>query len=272
VPTELEVTRACHELVDFAASTDRRDELARGMLALLQRHIGFDAAAILRITDAEWYCYQKPAVSPERASVYNGEAMLMAGVSQRHGWVMLDNDVLPVRERERLHVYDEHLRPLGARSIAGVFIHRHGAVTSIFGLGRYGRARFDDGQLNWLKALQPTLTLLMDRDEALKRTGTPLEVFPELSRREREVVEYVGRGLQNREIAALLGTSRHTVRNQLAQVYRKLEVTNRTELVRRAVEKWAVRRLTLRARNGSSVPWSARRHRSECPSDGGTDE
>lgn len=235
VSTELEITRACYEMVEFAASTEGRAQLAEGLLGLLQRRIGFDAAAILRIADAEWYCYQKPAVSSERASVYNGEAMLLAGASQRLGGVMLYEDVLPVRERERFHVYDEHLRPLGANSVAAVYIQRRGVVSSVFGLGRYGQARFHDRQIAVLKALQPTLTLLMDRDEAL-RAGGQLQLFPELSAREREIIEYVGRGLQNREIAALLGTSSFTVRNQLSRVYRKLEVTNRTELVRCAIE------------------------------------
>jgi DNA-binding NarL/FixJ family response regulator len=53
----------------------------------------------------------------------------------------------------------------------------------------------------------------------------------ELSRGEQRVVELVERGLTNPEIAAILRVSRFTVRNQLASVFRKLQVSRRTELV-----------------------------------------
>ncbi len=52
-----------------------------------------------------------------------------------------------------------------------------------------------------------------------------------LSRGEQRVVDLVERGLTNPEIAAVLRVSRHTVRNQLASVFRKLQVSRRTELV-----------------------------------------
>jgi DNA-binding CsgD family transcriptional regulator len=52
-----------------------------------------------------------------------------------------------------------------------------------------------------------------------------------LSVKERQVTALVVRGLANREIAALLRVSPNTVRNQLAAVFRKLDVSTRAELV-----------------------------------------
>lgn len=49
--------------------------------------------------------------------------------------------------------------------------------------------------------------------------------------KEERVVRLLERGLTNPEIANLLGVSMHTVRNQLASVFRKLEVSRRAELV-----------------------------------------
>jgi DNA-binding CsgD family transcriptional regulator len=45
------------------------------------------------------------------------------------------------------------------------------------------------------------------------------------------LVGYLQLGLTNREIALACGTSPNTVRNQLAALFRKAEVSTRTELV-----------------------------------------
>ncbi|HEX4344103.1 MAG TPA: response regulator transcription factor [Solirubrobacteraceae bacterium] len=55
-----------------------------------------------------------------------------------------------------------------------------------------------------------------------------------LSGREREVLERVAGGATNREIAAELHLSPHTVKEHTSALYRKLEVRNRAEAVQRA--------------------------------------
>jgi DNA-binding NarL/FixJ family response regulator len=50
---------------------------------------------------------------------------------------------------------------------------------------------------------------------------------------EQAVAVLVCRGISNRQIATLRGTSERTVANQLSEIYRKLGVSNRTELARR---------------------------------------
>jgi DNA-binding NarL/FixJ family response regulator len=52
-----------------------------------------------------------------------------------------------------------------------------------------------------------------------------------LAKREGQVVSLVADGLTNREIAAKLGLSEHTVSNYLFRVYNKLGISNRIELV-----------------------------------------
>jgi two-component system, NarL family, response regulator DegU len=52
-----------------------------------------------------------------------------------------------------------------------------------------------------------------------------------LTAHEVDIVEYVARGLTNRQIACARGTSHHTIRNQLATIFKKVEVGSRTELV-----------------------------------------
>jgi two-component system response regulator DesR len=55
-----------------------------------------------------------------------------------------------------------------------------------------------------------------------------------LTGREREVLERVAGGATNREIAAALHLSPHTVKEHTSALYRKLEVRNRAEAVQRA--------------------------------------
>jgi DNA-binding NarL/FixJ family response regulator len=52
-----------------------------------------------------------------------------------------------------------------------------------------------------------------------------------LSRREREVAELVAEGLSNREISSQLRLSQHTVKNYLFQIYGKLGMSSRVDLV-----------------------------------------
>jgi DNA-binding NarL/FixJ family response regulator len=54
------------------------------------------------------------------------------------------------------------------------------------------------------------------------------QVFPELTDREREVLDLVAAGKRNSEIAAALGLSDKTVRNHVSAVLLKLQVPDRT--------------------------------------------
>lgn len=55
------------------------------------------------------------------------------------------------------------------------------------------------------------------------------EELDELSHREREVLRHIVRGLQNKEIARTLVIAESTVETHLGNIYRKLNVGNRTE-------------------------------------------
>ena len=58
--------------------------------------------------------------------------------------------------------------------------------------------------------------------------------FPELTEREREILDLVARGLTNTEIAQRLFLSPKTVRNLVSNVFTKLQVAGRAEAVAQA--------------------------------------
>ena len=53
-----------------------------------------------------------------------------------------------------------------------------------------------------------------------------------LTERETEVLDLLAKGLANKQIAAALSISEHTVKFHVSSIYTKLNVTNRTEAVR----------------------------------------
>jgi len=57
---------------------------------------------------------------------------------------------------------------------------------------------------------------------------------PRLTRREREILRLVGEGHSNLQLAQLLCVTEQTVKFHLSNVYRKLEVSNRT-----GASRWA---------------------------------
>ena len=64
----------------------------------------------------------------------------------------------------------------------------------------------------------------------------PLEAFPELTAREREVLELIAQGRSNAEITRRLFLSPKTVRNHISNIFTKLQVSDRAQAIVRARE------------------------------------
>jgi DNA-binding NarL/FixJ family response regulator len=64
--------------------------------------------------------------------------------------------------------------------------------------------------------------------------ATPADPFPELTPRERSVLEALAAGASTSQIADRLGLSNKTVRNHLSNIFTKLRVTDRTQAVIKA--------------------------------------
>jgi DNA-binding NarL/FixJ family response regulator len=71
---------------------------------------------------------------------------------------------------------------------------------------------------------------------AAPRPQAQAEVFPELTEREREVLQLIARGHSNGDIAEQLVISLKTVRNHVSNIFSKLQVADRAEAIVRARE------------------------------------
>ena len=69
---------------------------------------------------------------------------------------------------------------------------------------------------------------------AAARTSIPQELFPELTKREREILVFIVRGVSNAAIDDQLTISLKTVRNHVSNIYNKLQVADRAQAAIRA--------------------------------------
>lgn len=68
------------------------------------------------------------------------------------------------------------------------------------------------------------------------RPATGSAIFPELTEREREVLQLIARGQSNAAIAEQLSITLKTVRNHVSNIYNKLQVADRAQAAIRARE------------------------------------
>ena len=106
------------------------------------------------------------------------------------------------------------------------------------------RGRISEGQARTLGAaglvpkiwdardiLRAARWVALGKDVYLPEASHRLELLTE---RERAVLEMLARGATNREIAAALSLSEHTIKDHLSSVYRKLNARNRAAAIVRA--------------------------------------
>ena len=78
-------------------------------------------------------------------------------------------------------------------------------------------------------------------DDYLQRTAGETDSYEQLTDREREVLKLVAEGLTNQEIADLLIVSVKTVLAHRTRIMEKLDIHNRTELIKYAIRKGLIR-------------------------------
>jgi DNA-binding NarL/FixJ family response regulator len=78
--------------------------------------------------------------------------------------------------------------------------------------------------------------LVLGEYRRIAQSPDPGPTRPSLTERETEVLRYVAKGLSAKQIAEKLSLSHRTVENHVQATFRKLQVANRVELTRYAIE------------------------------------
>jgi DNA-binding NarL/FixJ family response regulator len=178
----------------------------------------------------------------------DGAGMTVVGDGPTPEGAPVDVDVVVIGDAERLLVSADALSDVGARAVVALVDDARAART-LRGMPLRGWAIVSrEASAVELRAattaaaqgytvLPATLAarLLAARVPA---SSAELDEPPEpLTPREREVLELLGQGLSNHQIAERLGISEHTAKFHVAAVCGKLGAANRTEAVSRGVRR-----------------------------------
>ncbi len=155
--------------------------------------------------------------------------------------VATDAEAIPPRGPTRRRLDALVLRPFGQRSVCIMhLVVRSRVVGAVVLMSRRVDA-FSPRQVAQLRRIASIIAIgdaLHQRLDDAPTASTPIGLVCDdqrLSPRQREITEHVALGLTNREIAAALGLSPHSVRNHLARIFEATGAANRADVVRRAV-------------------------------------
>jgi DNA-binding CsgD family transcriptional regulator len=160
---------------------------------------------------------------------YGQEMLPVVQASMALGGISIDNQ--GVRNRSHLAFYADIMIPTRVHEAMCSNVELGGEMLNVFILGRSSRERISERSVTTIRTLLPVFML---GDRLLGKRDQPVEQelpVAGLSPREREVTELLTLGYTNREIAMALGSSIHTVRNQVASIFRKAGASTRAELV-----------------------------------------
>lgn len=238
------------ELLDLSVQCPSEAEYQAAMGAWLDRAVGFDSLylgpALPEVATGPFTVrVDERAMSRCEAQSdlhWNDRIRLNRGAALRGG-VAVDVDVLRPGVRDRMFFYREVVAGLGIRVFAVGILEAPGRPPQCIYLGRTSRgARFKGRELAMLRAAVPILALghaLHERKVAPPPARAPSQAplpSPRLTAREDQILMYLSKGFRNAEIAAALGTSPATVKNQVSAILAKLDVSNRTELAGRVAD------------------------------------
>lgn len=220
------------DFIDAVRSAESAHAYEVWALDRLQSLIGFDAAyfgrfgiptesmrgfdgGVLRRTRSRWPLYVEESM-PLRRAALTGEKSLVLDTSAHRAYL------------ETTAYQDEWLLPHHLRySLVGFMSFRR-LSTGVLVLCRAGQ--FAGAEKDALQRILGALSVSEMAIRAAASVVTP-PFAPSLTARERDVLDYVRLGYNNREIAGALGTSPLTVRNQVSGILAKLGASSRAEAV-----------------------------------------
>ncbi|QRR07412.1 helix-turn-helix transcriptional regulator [Burkholderia sp. MS455] len=151
---------------------------------------------------------------------------------------------LPDERREASAYWTRFLRRHDVADVVEIWLRDAGRTVGAFSLLRFGMgeaaggeagnstaSRFAPGEIDALARLQPVAEVALSPLLRARRGIHRIGCEERLTYREEQIARLVRDGRSNKEIARDLALGQPTVKTHLMRMYRKLGVSNRTELV-----------------------------------------
>jgi len=217
-------------------------------LAAIRSHVPFDRAAFHAFSprvplETGVFVELDVAELARSAAQWDGFAVELGRMRDlaNASLVAWDREAFPRESEARARFLALVGVPLRVRSMLMVHLVVRGRVGS--GVALFGKREdaFEEKHVAILRAVAPTLALgdaLLSIEANAPRSALPTRLVctdGRLTPRQREIVEHVAMGHTNSAIAAAMGVSPNTLRNQLAAIFRRVGASNRADLVRLVV-------------------------------------
>ncbi|WP_175747424.1 helix-turn-helix transcriptional regulator [Burkholderia pyrrocinia] len=151
---------------------------------------------------------------------------------------------LPDERREASAYWTRFLRRHDVTDVVEIWLRDAGRTVGAFSLLRFGMGeagggvagnstagRFATGEIDALARLQPVAEAALSPQLRARRGIHRIGCEERLTYREEQIARLVRDGRSNKEIARDLALGQPTIKTHLMRMYRKLGVSNRTELV-----------------------------------------
>ena len=240
MPVVPDVNRVARQLLGDAQHSGDPRAFRLRTLELLDTVTPFDSAIFL---SGPRLAAPPVSVNKERAAHFH--ALYLAGrdryvaeleptrrASLVQGGAYLDTEVFSAVERGKLGFFREIIHPQHIQSQVVLHLRFRDQLVAAVHLCRHGRVgSFRPRDRGNAALLSSALTLAHVASSGLAPAEAHGRAQVDLSQRERQIAAHVCQGLRTWEIAQALGTSPHTVRNQIQRLYEKTGTRRRTELV-----------------------------------------
>ena len=223
------------DIVALAQACGDAEAFERALLPLLERAVGFDVAFFEskeggRPATVLGSGQARLALKPEQGARYDAELAPVKHAALARRGVAVDSEVLGLSAMRARAYYREQMVPVGGRHSLLAYARLRGREVAGMILGRTG-GPFASRDVTRIEELLPSIALASASFSAPVAPVAPRPLTWSLTRRERDVLEYLCLGFTNAEIARACGTSPNTVRNQLAILFRKIGASTRAEAV-----------------------------------------
>lgn len=151
--------------------------------------------------------------------------------------VYRESDLINPKIREKSPFYKYYLQPLGLIHVAGMIIcsdEKFLASVAIYRSQKKGD--FTDRDLFILEQFLPHLQIVFEENPQFSKKADDMPSYLlknryRLTEREIQVTHYIHKGFSNSEIACELGISLNTVKKHIYNIFQKLEVSSRAQLI-----------------------------------------